>query len=236
MENLYETGGNANIILRTKITTKIGDKSYAAKEPVLMRQNVFVDFSYDITTSIQSAKKAISSYQEARPQSIKISNLSLSSSIVNLLFQKENQYNCHKTQVFISYPEDGKIILPTDRYNNTPVFVYDENSQCVECEVNGNMIEGNLNDSAAYKVIYEENIGGESFSLETPSYPYFSLEIQFCGNTNKETSYYVMYFDAVKLVTSPNLGIIADDIQNVPLIFDIIYEKQEEPKFMFLGE
>lgn len=198
MENLYETGGNANIILRSRIATKIGDKTFAAKEPVLVRQNVFVDFSYDVVSSIQNAKKPISSYQESRPSGIKISNLALSSTIVNLLFQKSESFPCHKTQIIIAYPEEGKIFLPTDRYDNTPVFVYDENSNYIECDINGNILEGEFDNSTAYRVIYEEGVNGEMFSLEAPSYPYFSLEIQFSGNTNKETAYYVMYFYHLK--------------------------------------
>jgi hypothetical protein len=119
-------------------------------------------------------------------------------------------------------PEEGLKL----RYepSDDSMFIFNHEMKRVE---RNNMTEGE------YLVFYQIECEGDKYSFEVPSYGYFSVEVFMKGNTNKISNDVYMHFDALSLATVPNFNIMNGGILNTPLVFNIIYSKQEEPIIVF---
>ncbi len=65
-----------------------------------------------------------------------------------------------------------------------------------------------------------------------PHYPYWQLEVQVKGNTNKYSHDLYMFFPAASLITVPTLSAYNGEIFSTPLVFDLIYKGQDEPRLV----
>ena len=67
---------------------------------------------------------------------------------------------------------------------------------------------------------------------EMPHYPYWQLEVQVKGNTNKYSHDLYMFFPAASLITVPTLSAYNGEIFSTPLVFDLIYKGRDEPRLV----
>lgn len=232
---LYEFGGTADVILKSRIEQTINGVTYAANEPYTVFKDVSVELQYDSYTTNGAggiSNKTNLSIRQGQPTKIALFGCPLTDKVCNLIFtqEKETTYTetCHKTLVCL---EDGKLHLTTS--NIQSMFVYDDEynkvgvfaaSDIAEQCVTGNFVAGRR-----YLVFQTLVKTGKIYKFDMPIYPYFSLEIIGKGNTDKKTSGVYLNFDAVSLVSTPALDIISGGMLNAPLVFDIIYKNQKEP-------
>ena len=115
----------------------------------------------------------------------------------------------------------GKQLNPAAEY-----FVYDSSFNKVEnltydAGMNA-IISPDLEGNLEYLVSFSSVKTGSKLSLNKPSIPYMSLEIQGIGNIDKLAKSVLMYFDKVSLNSILEFTFIQDDMINVPLQFHII--------------
>lgn len=228
MNKLYELGSVVDILIKPNTDTVIGNKTYKANEPYTVLKDVSVGLIYEQISSDITAKKPINSSQKARPYQITINDIQLTQKILDLILTRIENTDYIRTIKEICIAEKNSIYL-----NNEPIkdlFIYDKSGSAVRVDnIEDNIVSGNFNDGESYLVFYESKIDNVIYSFEMPHYPYFTLEINGKGNTDKNTSSIYCKFPAVSLVSIPNINFINEDILNSPLIFNIIYQNQKEP-------
>ena len=227
---LYEIGGVVDVFIKIKIPTTINNISYQPNETYTILKDVVVNLNYDQNSSNITAKNPVISAQNTKPSQISIYGVPFTQKICNLIMSLKPQKTYNKTEESICLCEDGKIFLPYVPVENS-IFIYDkEHNRLADFEVDGDcIICGNFVEDDKYRVIYQREVNADLFGLEIPHYPYFSLEIQGKGNSDKVSTNMFMWFDSVSLVTVPNINFTNDGIMNTPLVFDIIYRNQQDP-------
>lgn len=233
MNNLYEYGGIADVLIKPNIDMVIGNRSYKANEPYTVLRNVQVNLLYEQISSDITAKKSISSSQIARPYQISINNITLTQKVCNLILTKAENDTYNKTINEKIIAEKGSLYLSDEPINDN-IFVYDSSFSAISVEnAEANVLSGDFVDGQEYLVFYDITDSGNKYKLEIPHYPYFTFEITGKGNDNKMTSDIYFKFPAVSIVTVPNFNIVYNNILNSPLIANIIYLHQEEPTIIF---
>ena len=233
MNNLYEYGGIADVLIKPNIDMVIGNKTYKANEPYTILRDVQVNLLYEQINSNIAAKKPVGSSQAARPYQIAISNITLTQKVCNLILTKDEESNYTKTVNEKIIAENESLYLSNEPINNN-IFVYDSSFAAAVVEnTEANILTGDFIDGQEYLVFYDITDSGSKYKLEVPHYPYFTFEITAKGNDNKTTSDVYFKFPAVSIVTVPNFNIVYNNILNTPLVADIIYLRQEEPTIIF---
>lgn len=239
MSFLHEMGGLADIILKTRVQTTIGNKVYEPGQIVLLQKDVTINFNYERTSAESTSTKTLLEHQIAHPSQIQVSNAALNNQTIDLLFTATDETIVTRTRQVKVMSQDGEtLLLPTEAAPNTPLFVYEyDNIYEIVPHVaaQDNEVLGEFETGTYYVVQYEEPVKAKSYSLKVPSYPWFTLEIYFKGNSDKKPSNYMMVFDAVYLTAVPTLNIIQEDIQMASLLFSVIYKAGKEPRFVLLN-
>lgn len=233
MNNVYEYGGIADVLLRLKIEKEIDGVHYAANEPYTFLKDVNIQFTYEQNDKQSNAKKPVMSFNSGRPSQLIITGLPLTKKIANLILTQNNTSYKRTRRERIFCTTDGELSINYDALPGS-FFVYDASFNRVEANsYNSNIIKGNFLEEQEYLVFYQEELVGDKYSFEVPFYPYFALDIFMKGNTDKITNDVYMHFDAASLVSVPNFNIINGGILNTPLVFNLIYINQEEPIIVF---
>lgn len=240
MSFLHEMGGLADLVLKARVKTSVGAKTYAPGEIVLLLKDVTINFSYDRTTTDASSTKTLLEHQDARPSQIMVADVSLTNSLMELLFTPMDGNSVSRTRQVQVKSEDGEtLLLPTYINDKAPVFIYEygiERTPVSYVAAQDNEIIGQFDKTKFYIVQYSEKVVSKTYSLEVPSYPWMSMELYFKGNSDKRPMDYMMNFDAVYLAAVPTINILREDIQKVSLAFTIIYKTGKEPQFVLFGK
>lgn len=225
MNNLFEYGTYAKVLLKVKTDTIIAGKQYAAEEPYLLLNEVPIEINYREFYSQTTAKNNITYSQFSAANYVRLS-CDLSQKVCDLLFLEQDK-SIEQTVKETLYAINNEIHLtnvPVDK-----VFVYEGNKKIeINREPDSNVLTGDFIDGIVYNVFYTQKIDN-CYKLEVPHYPYFSLEATIVGNTNKKTNNIYYKFPAVSLITTPNLVFDNSGVNNVDLMFNIIDYKQEKP-------
>ena len=230
--NIYEYGGIADVLIKCKTQTTIGSVVYQEHEPYTFLKDVSVNFDYGKSTSDITVKRPIISTIDGAPHSIRIGSVPLTEKVANLILTPAELNYMRARREFIFCNTAGELYTNYEICSN--VFVYDGAFNRVQInEFTPGIIYGNFNKDEQYLVFYTESCRGNKYSLQTPSYPYFEIDIFMKGNTNKVTNDVYMHFDAVSVISTPNLNINGGGILSAPLTFSIIYAHQEEPIIVF---
>ena len=235
MNNVYEYGGIADILLRMKVEKEINGVHYEVNEPYTFLKDVSVQLIYDQKESSSGAKRPVLSSNDGRPLQLIVNGVPLSQKVANLILTNDNTTYKRTKRERIVCKQLGKLFIQFE--SKIKVFVYDSNlnkiSNIYVESSNGQIIHGPFDVDREYLVFYEYESTGDKYSFEIPHYPYFIVEIFMKGNTNKVTNDVYMRFDAASLVSVPNFNIINGGILNTPLVFNLIYTNQEEPIIVF---
>lgn len=230
--NIYEYGGIADVLIKCKTKTIIGDVEYKAHEPYTFLKDVSVNFDYGKSASDITVKRPIISIIDGAPHTIRIGSVPLTQKIANLMLTPAQQNYSRARRELIFCNNAGELCINYAAQRD--VFVYDDSfNQIHVTEFTPNIIYGDFVQDVQYLVFYVEECVGNKYSLQTPSYPYFEIDIFMKGNTNKITNDVYMHFDAVSVISTPNLNINGGGILSAPLTFSIIYAHQEEPIIVF---
>ena len=233
MNNIYEFGGVADVLLRFRTAQTVCGKTYEAGEPYALIKNIYVSFNYDEKTTTQSGKRPVLSARNARPDQISLSRVPLSQKIANLVLTSSADAKYTRTRMeSISCYEEGE--LETNYAVADSIFVYDEDMNRIDdIEVKDTIVVGPFELNKKYSVFYKTEAIGDKYQFEVPYYPYMELEIFMKGNTNKISNDVYMNFNAVSLVSVPDFNIYEGGILNTPLVFNVVYAHQEEPFIVF---
>ena len=225
MNNVYEFGGVADVLLRVKSERTIADTTYSANEPYTMLKDVTVQFVYEQINKQADSKRPVYSANAGRPVQLAIGGVPLTQKIANLILTHENASSYQRTRKEIVMCENEQLNTCYQALPDTK-FIFNKNMARVH--ESGPFINGE-----EYLVFYQTEEQGDKYNFEVPSYGYFSVEIFMKGNTNKITNDVYMHFDALSLVTVPNFNIMSGGMLNTPLVFNIIYINQDEPIIVF---
>ena len=233
MNKIYEFGGVADLLLRFSIEKEIDGVHYAANEPYTFLKDVNIQFNYDHNIKETGGKTSTISTRDGRPKQLVIGGVALTQKIAHLIMTssedktyartRRERVICNGTHLRLNYMPDINSI-----------FVYDKEGRKINIQsISDNIVCGNFNHNEEYLVFYTQQATGDKYSFEIPHYPYFELDIFMKGNTNKISNDLYMHFNAASLVAVPNLNITSGGILQTPLVFDIIYARQEEPIVVF---
>lgn len=224
MNNVYEYGGIADVLLRSKIEKEIGGVHYAANEPYTFLKDVTIQFQYEQTNAQNSGRKPIFAANNGRPFQLVINGVPLTQKIANLVLTNDRNTTYKRTRrERIVCNENGELNLCYESVGE--IFVYNANME---------RVLDNFTPHEEYLVFYQQEIAyGDKYSFEVPLYPYFELDVFMKGNTNKIANDIYMHFDAASLASVPNFNIVSGGILNTPLVFNLIYVNQEEPIIVF---
>lgn len=230
MNNLYEFGGSCNVIIRCNSERTIGRKVYKVNEPYTILEDVLVDLRYTTLNSESSAKTNIIASKESYPNLINIHRITLTEKINDLIATRDTIQTVGDT--YASYADNGVLYLPCAVVPSS-LFVYANNELFTDytVDISQDKLIGNFNDDCQYLVFYDKQVSSPSFSMVTPHYGYFTLEIIGKGNTNKNSKDLYMKFPACSLMSPPTFNFISGDILNSPLQFQCIYKNQPLPYF-----
>lgn len=224
MNNVYEYGGIADVLLRFKVEKEVGGVHYAANEPYTFLKDVTIQFQYEQTNAQSNARKPVFATNDGRPLQLIINGVPLTQKIANLVLTSDKNSSYMRTRrERVICDTNGDLQLRYESFGD--IFVYDKNME---------RIIDNYTPNEEYLVFYQQEVKqGDKYSFEVPFYPYFELDIFMKGNTNKITNDIYMHFDAASLASVPNFNIVNGGILNTPLVFNLIYVNQEEPIIVF---
>ena len=233
MNNIYEFGGIADVLLRLKVEKEIGGVHYAVNEPYTFLKDVNIQFNYEQKDKNVSGKKMTYSFNDGRPNQLIVTGLPLTQKIANLILTQDNTTYKRTRREKIFCTTEGQLLINHEALPDS-FFVYDSSFNRIDGIVySDGVLRGSFAAEQDYLVFYQEQMSGDKYSFEVPLYPYFALDIFMKGNTNKITNDVYMHFDAASLVSVPNFNIVNGGILNTPLVFNIVYVNQEEPIIVF---
>lgn len=234
MNKIYEFGGVADLLLRFSIEKEIDGVHYAANEPYTFLKDVNIQFNYDHNVKEIGGKTSTISVRDGRPKQLIIGGVALTQKIAHLIMTSlpDKNYLRTRRERIVCY-KDG-ILVSNYSPQSGSIFAYDSSGDRIAVTHSDNtQIFGDFKCNVEYLIFYEQESAGDKYSFEIPHYPYFELDIFMKGNTNKISNDLYMHFNAVSLVAVPNLNITSGGILQTPLVFDIIYARQEEPIVVF---
>lgn len=231
--DLYEFGGQCDVIVRSAYGTKINGVTYAENEPYTILKDVFVRLDYDSTESGATAKTNITASHAGYPDAISISNVQLTSKICDLIATNNNNVSC--ISKYYEAESDGRAIYLPEEPIKDSVFIYYKGKRQEGFVVTDTAIYCDyFVPGEKYLVFYDVPMN-TSYDFEIPHYPYFALDIIAKGNTNKRSENCYMKFPATALVAVPVFDLVNGSILNVPLKFICIYRNQKKPYFCING-
>lgn len=204
--NLLEFGSPANVILKAICDFSTPNKSYKKGEIVLNLQNIYMT-----PNNLSKNKTAASGFVD-----LAYSKYSLDTIILSNVPLKEDVYNLFSSGVKATYEiikneqayaMNGRVLLTTtDTIDNVQVVGMSEESFTHELINNINVISSNhFVDGQCYSVYYTAIVEAKSFSInsELTNIPYFSLQAEVEGNTDKKDSKVLLLVDKVHIMYSP---------------------------------
>lgn len=153
---------------------------------------------------IKKATYNLLSYYDRNLSSIDISELSLTEKILDLFHKNTTNQEFAITCREVKLPYNGRIYL-----NNNPVLnsvkIEGIDPLTIEIDyVNYSIYSDELVDNQEYVVTYKTNKQGNIFSMNRINdLPYFSLEIHFEGNGDKENERFFMFIPRAKIINMP---------------------------------
>ena len=221
MNKLNEFGGIADVYIINKVQKTIGNIEYQPGEPYTLLQNVTVQLEYKENISEANSKMNNLSHYNAFPSGITIADVPFTDKVCNLLMQRNN----NKMQVYekeiICCSENGIIYLSNIPVSN--IYVKDSSFNNIEFTIDGEKITGNFIENEKYLVFYKKEIEINNFNLISNILPYFSLEIHFKGNTDKNFQLGYLFIDSSSLISSPTIVFNNENLVSTELKFNIIY-------------
>ena len=228
MNDLYEYGSSFDIIIRLKSDQTIGGQQYKAGEVYTVLHNATVNFTYEETGAVMSARKPIyDANVQNLPVSFAISDVNINTKIANLIMTKQEgqevlvpsieQCASANDELYTKYPIASEL-----RVYDAATHALQENYTYENDKISGL-------DDGTYLVHYYYTKVGATYNLEVPYYPYFTVEMLGKGNKNKNTEDIYFKFPSVSMVQRPKLDFINSGVITTPFVFNIIYHAQPQP-------
>lgn len=232
MNNLYEFGGSCDVVIRCNTRRKIGNSTYEINEPYTILRDVFVNINYSNITSESSARNNILAAKQGLPDSVLISNITLTDKVNCLIAEKISPKTIGK--YYTATAENKTIYLPEIPVNNN-IYVYNKNEPIRAFTRDGEKLVGDFIDYETYLIFYEILSEKDCFNFDTPSHGYFCLEIYGKGNTDKVSEDVYIKIPAVSLMSVPVFDMVNGDILHAPMQFKIIHLNQEKSYYNIGG-
>ena len=148
MNNVYEYGGIADVLLRFKVEKEVGGVHYAANEPYTFLKDVTIQFKYEQINAQNSGKKPVLATNDGRPLQLIINGVPLTQKIASLVLTNDRNASYMRTRrERVICDTNGDLQL---RYKSSgDIFVYDKNME---------RIIDNYAPNEEYLVFYQQEI------------------------------------------------------------------------------
>ena len=209
---IIEISGIADIYIRA--ICDIEDK-YHKGDLVATLYSKPINFTFKPQST--EARKGINnllSFYDRNLDSISIGNLSMTEKILEL-FQE-----CELDKSFTVTTRENKIPFNKEIYLNKSaeadtIVITGIDSSSIQYDADNKIVYSEeLSDEEEYEIIYKTKVQGNLFNMNKINYlPYFSVEVHYSGNSNKENKHTYFFIPRVKIQNMP--------IFNPPSSFEI---------------
>jgi len=224
--NTYQFGNKVTCIIRAYSPCTIGDTILTYKnEPYTIIEDANMTLSFrDLDSVARAENRRELAYNNAVPDTVRITNVHLTEKILNLVFQKHEDSLKTKYENVIS-DEDGKIYLNTSSDVIYQVFIYDVNQTLVQAfgEVDPSNIV--LESDTNYLVVYQE-LGEKGILLRSQDNLYFTLDFICTGNENEETTIFYPHIEKAGIKVDRQLY-FNQSVNAIDLTFNIIHTDED---------
>lgn len=209
---IIEISGIADIYIRA--ICDIEDK-YHEGDLVATLYSKPINFTFK--PQIAEARKGINnllSFYDRNLDSISIGNLSMTEKILELFQECELDKSFTITTRENKIPFNKEIYLNKSAEAETIVITGIDSSSIQYDAVNKIIYSEELSDEEEYEIIYKTKVQGKLFNMNKINYlPYFSVEVHYSGNSDKENKHTYFFIPRVKIQNMP--------IFNPPSSFEI---------------
>lgn len=209
---IIEISGIADIYIRA--ICDIEDK-YHEGDLVATLYSKPINFTFK--PQIAEARKGINnllSFYDRNLDSISIGNLSMTEKILELFQECELDKSFTITTRENKIPFNKEIYLNKSAEAETIVITGIDSSSIQYDAANKIIYSEELSDEEEYEIIYKTKVQGNLFNMNKINYlPYFSVEVHYSGNSDKENKHTYFFIPRVKIQNMP--------IFNPPSSFEI---------------
>lgn len=222
MNNIFSYGSTAQVLIRVKSARVIDGVSYTDGEPYIFLDNITARFIYDGNNTEITKQGVKLAYKEDYPTHILITGVSLTSPIMSLIFNKQNNSS---DITMVKHKEDfinGVALLETTAkdfffyIDDIPSTNYTWNNTTKVFSIN------NYDNTKTYTLFYTSTISQKCFSLTAPHNAYFTLELYAVGNKTEDQLQVYIKLPSCQLEVDKSMEFRGYDGNVVDLSFAII--------------
>lgn len=221
MGKLYETGGQADVLISFKAPITINGRTYSEGEPYLYLSEVTYNFKFDEVDSSSEAGRNLIKFHRICPSAIALTDMALTDKICDLVLGRMETSSLPYMKRWSAKGNEDCIILP-DEPVEEGLYIYESGNPVDYDRIEGNVIYGAFDLEKTYVIFYSSTVNGDVYSMEKTTMPYMSMQIIVKGNANKASARTLLLFPTVALNSVPVFGTSYSDIMKVPLVFDVI--------------
>lgn len=226
----YKIGNKVTAIIRAYSAGKIGDDLMVYdNQPYTILYGVSADLRFrDVSKTGRDAVQKVLYHNMNVLDSITVSNIELTSKIMNLIFPKSENKLAHVAENYDS-DEENRIYL---NYSGQvyQVFVYNqegelEQDSCLGTyDANNPIIVQNSNSNYLIVYSYEKEV---AYNLNNYNNVYLTVDLQITGNTDDEHSIMWIHLDKCGIHVDKNMY-FSQNSNAADLIFEIISDDTTE--------
>lgn len=229
INSIFKYGSTGDVLIRSTAAQHIDGIDLRPQEPFTLIKDINIVFNYGQNNKEITKQGTLLFDNNNYPSSITLQNVPITQKISKLIFKPQNINFLQKTNYIKATSINHEIYLPHDAIYHA--FVYDSKNELigtVECGDNV-ILSPDLIDGETYTVFYEYRLEAPStaYSLGTPDFGYFTLEIFGVGNRNSQDSTVYIKLMQCALQTNKSLYFDNSGSNTVNLTFKIIADNPD---------
>lgn len=223
--NSYKIGNKVTAIIRAYSSGNIGDYCIQyGNQPYTIIKTAEVDLSFDdVTSNVKDAYTQLY-YNNSKLSKIKISDITLTDKILNLIFLKSETKLATKIENLLS-SDEKTIFLSAPQEKIYQVFIYNNNGdlEAAYGELNSTDPLEVKNAEQPYMVCYQyEEVNAISFDQSSNNY--YTLDLIITGNKNDGTTNSTVHIEKCGLRIDKSMY-FKQESNTVDLVFTVIDTK-----------
>lgn len=217
----FKIGNKVNGIIRTYHSGFIGKEQLQYdNQPYTIFNGSNAQFTFGDTNVTINQSFAQLGYTNEKLTRITVSDIKLTTKILNLIFQKSEEKLCSRAENFNSN-SSNQIFLKKPANEIYQVFIYNNEGQLEKAY--GTLSESIIivdKPNSNYLICYSY-LGKESYSFDSPAGGALTLDLYFEGNTNDQTQDMYIHIEKCNLRVNKSLY-FRQDSNTVDLVFEVL--------------
>lgn len=207
--NTYKIGNKVKCIIRSYTgPCQIGNVNIKySNQPYVLLDDIEVTVDFTDDEKIQTAIKPQYAFMRQHINRIRLSNVKLTDKILNLIYTKNEEKLCNTVQKFHS-GGDKKIFFNKKIKNLYQVFIYKDGDKLERAEGHIDLSSVNyilVDEPNKDYIIFYSYDGNSSVILDKTTNYFLTLDFEFLGNTNDDTTKMWMHIDKCALIAENQL-------------------------------